>query len=194
MECLNTCAGRNNNECQDGGGPATFGNGAGLPTLDECTYGTDCADCGPRFKAPPIAPPPQPPEPPAPPPRPPPRAPPAVPEGAPAVPPPPPSPLPSPPPPPSPPPSPALPPAAPPGAPPAAPPPYVFPIWGAALVTGIILAILLIAGLCLYRRAAKSSSARSMERYSQRTQYGFVGGGEKDPFALSLGPSTTQHV
>ena len=77
---------------------------------------------------------------------------------------------------------------------PAAPPPYVFPIWGAALVTGIILAILLIAGLCLYRRAAKSSSARSMERYSQRTQYGFVGGGEKDPFALSLGPSTTQHV
>ena len=76
MECLNTCAGRNNNECQDGGGPATFGNGAGLPTLDECTYGTDCADCGPRFKAPPIAPPPQPPEPPAPPPRPPPRAPP----------------------------------------------------------------------------------------------------------------------
>ena len=33
-----------------------------------------------------------------------------------------------------------------------------------------------------------------MERYSQRTQYGFVGGGEKDPFALSLGPSTTQHV
>ena len=105
-----------------------------------------------------------------------------------------PPPTPSPPPPPSPPPSPALPPAAPPGAPPAAPPPYVFPIWGAALVTGIILAILLIAGLCLYRRAAKSSSARSMERYSQRTQYGFVGGGEKDPFALSLGPSTTQHV
>ena len=137
--------------------------------------------------APPPAPPPS--APPAPPlPSPPPSPAPPPPSPPPAPPPPsPPPPTPSPPPPPSPPPSPALPPAAPPGAPPAAPPPYVFPIWGAALVTGIILAILLIAGLCLYRRAAKSSSARSMERYSQRTQYGFVGGGEKDPFALSLG-------
>ena len=156
--------------------------------------------------APPPAPPPS--APPAPPlPSPPPSPAPPPPSPPPAPPPGPPPPTPSPPPPPSPPPSPALPPAAPPGAPspalppaappgapPAAPPPYVFPIWGAALVTGIILAILLIAGLCLYRRAAKSSSARSMERYSQRTQYGFVGGGEKDPFALSLGPSTTQHV
>ena len=50
--CSNTCPARNNNECQDGGAGATE---------SYCEHGTDCNDCGARFKSPPSSPPPPPP-------------------------------------------------------------------------------------------------------------------------------------
>ena len=54
--CLNTCAGRNNGFCQDGG-PGT----SGASMFSVCDYGTDCDDCGPRPFQPPSPPPPSPP-------------------------------------------------------------------------------------------------------------------------------------
>ena len=59
MMCSNECLAHssgpggpyaNNSHCQDGGPGAIS---------DTCAYGTDCTDCGPRYKAPPPSPPPR---------------------------------------------------------------------------------------------------------------------------------------